>query len=77
MINAGNNRYLTSKLDEKKLVVQVKKKTKQADRSQLFEPFHRNLYYTNGSLRFKGHNVSPTDISETDLRDTKLDTVLL
>ena len=74
IINAGINRYLTSKLDERKnLVVQVKKKTKQVDDFQLFEQYHRNLYYTNGSLRFKGHNFSPTDISETDLRDTKLD----
>ena len=57
----------------KKLKVQVKNKTKQVDNFQNFETNHRNLYYTNESLRIIERNFLPTDVSETDLRDTKKD----
>ena len=69
IFNAGNNRYLTSKLDGKRsLVVQVKK-TKQIDGFQLFETNHRNLYCTNENLRIKNVVFSSKDISETDIKD--------
>ena len=44
IVHAGNKRYLTSKLDEKKLVVQVKEKIKHVDDFYLLETNHRNLY---------------------------------
>ena len=65
---------MTNNLDEKRnLADQVKNKTKQVDEFQLFETNHRNLYYTNESVSIKEHNFSSADISETDLRDKKLD----
>ena len=73
IVNTGNNRYLTSKLDEKRnLEVQVKNKNKQVDELQIFETNHRKLYYTNESFRIKERNFSLTDVYETDFRDTKL-----
>ena len=74
MVKAGNNRYLTKKLDKRgNIVFHVKKQDRTGIRFQLFETNLRNLCYTNESLRIKERNFSPTDISETDLKDTKLD----
>ena len=65
---------MTSTLDRKrKLIVQSKKRTKQIKKFQLFETNHRNLFYTKETLKATEQNLSPTDISETDLRDIKLD----
>ena len=73
IVNAGNNRYLTRKVDGKRIsVVQVRNKTKQVDDFQLFKTSHSNICYTNETLRIKERNFLQTDISETDLRDTKL-----
>ena len=74
IVRAGNKKYLTSTLDRKRnLVVQLKNRTKQIDNFQLFETNHRNLFYTKEPLTATEENFSPTDISETDLRDIKLD----
>ena len=43
------------------------------DKFQLFETNHRNLFDTNEKMTATEHNYSSTDISETDLRDIKLD----
>ena len=73
-VRAGNKKYLTSKLDRKRnLVVQLKNKTKYIDNFLLFETNHRNLFYTTEKLTTTEQNFSTTDISETDLRDIKLD----
>ena len=72
-VRAGNKKYLTSKLDKKNLVVQLKNKTKHIDNFLLFETNHRNLFYTTEKLTATEQNFSTTDISETDLRDIKLD----
>ena len=74
IVRAGNKNYLTSKLERKRnLVVQLKNRTKQIDKFQLFETNHRNLFYTKETLTATKQNFSPTDMSETDLRDIKLD----
>ena len=74
IVRAGNQKYLTSTLVRKSnLVVQLKNKTKQKDNFQLFETKHRNFFYTKEALTAMEQNFSPTDISETDLRDIKLD----
>ena len=74
IVRAGNKKYLTSKLERKRnLVVQLKNKTKHIDNFLLFEPNHRNLFYTTENLTATEQNFSTTDISETDLRDIKLD----
>ena len=74
IVRAGNKKYLTSSLDRKRnRVVQVKNRTKQIDKFQLFETNHRNVFYTKQTLTATEQNFSPTDISETDLRDIKLD----
>ena len=74
IVHAGNKIYLTSKLDRKRnLVVQLKNRTKQIDNFQLFETNHRNLFYTKKTLTATEQNFFPTDISETDLRDIKLE----
>ena len=73
-VRAGNKKYLTSTLDRKRnLVVQLKKRTKQIDNFRLFETNHRKLFYTKETLTATEQSFSPTDISETDLRDIKLD----
>ena len=65
---------MTSILDRKRnLVVQLKNRTKQKDIFQLFETKHRNLFYPKETLTSTEQNFSPIDISETDLRDIKLD----
>ena len=51
----------------------MKNGTKQIDNFQLFETNHRNLFYTTETLTATEQNFSPTDISETYLRDKKLD----
>ena len=51
----------------------LKNRTKQIDNFQFFETNHRNLFYTKEALTATEQNFSPTDISETDLRDIKLD----
>ena len=72
--NAGYHRYLTTRLEGRRnLVLQVKNKTKQEDDYQFFETNQQDLYHTNDSLRIREHNFSPTDISERDLRVSKLD----
>ena len=74
IVRAGNKKYLTSKLDRKRnLVVQLKNKTKYIDNFLLFETNNRNLFYTTEKLTATEQNFSTTDISETDLRDIKLD----
>ena len=74
LVSAGNKKYLTSKLDRKRnLVVQLKNKTKYIDSFLLFETNHRNLFFTTEKLTATEQNFSTTDISETDLRDIKLD----
>ena len=74
MVRAGNKKYLTSKLDRKRnLVVLLKNKTKHIDNFLLFETNHRNLFYTTEKLTATEQNFSTTNISETDLRDIKLD----
>ena len=65
---------MTSKLDRiGNLVVQLKNKTKHIDNFQLFETNHRNLFHTTEKLTATEQNFSKTDISETNLRDIKLD----
>ena len=74
IVRAGNKKKLTSKLDRKRnLVVLLKSKTKYIDNFLLFETNHRNLFYTMEKLTATEQNFSTTDISETDLRDIKLD----
>ena len=73
IVRAGNKKYLTSKLDKKNSVVQLKNKTKHIDNFLLFETNHRNLFYTTEKLTATEQNFSTTDISETGLRDIKLD----
>ena len=74
IFRAGNKKYLTSKLDRKRnLVVQLKNKTKYIDNFLLFETNHRNLFYTKAKLTATEQNFLTTVISETDLRDIKLD----
>ena len=74
IVRAGNKKYLTSKLDRKRnLVVQLKNKTRHIDNFLLFETNHRNLFYKTEKLTATEQNFSTTDISETDLRDIKLD----
>ena len=74
IVRAGNKKYLTSKLDRKRnLVVLLKNKTKHIDNFLLFETNHRNLFYTTEKLTATEQNFSTTNISETDLRDIKLD----
>ena len=74
IVRDGNKNYLTSTLDRKRiLVVQLKNRTKKLDNFQLFETNHRNLFYTKETLTATKLNLSPTDVSETDLRDIKLD----
>ena len=65
---------MKSKLDRKRnLVVQLKNRTKQIDNFKLFETNHRNLFYTKETLTATEQNFSPLDLSETNLRDIKLD----
>ena len=74
IVRAGNKKYLTSKLDRKRnLVDQLKNKTKHIDNFLLFETNRRNLFYTTEKLTATEQNFSTTNISETDLRDRKLD----
>ena len=74
IVLAGNKNYLTSTLDrQRNLVVQLKNRTKQLDNFQLFETNNRNLFYTKETLTATEQNFSPTDISERDIRDIKLD----
>ena len=74
IVRSGNKKYLTSKLDRKRnLVVQLRNKTKHIDNFLLFETNHRNLFYTTEKLTAREQNFSTTDLSETDLRDIKLD----
>ena len=74
IVRAGNKKYLTSKLDRKRnLVVQLKNKTKHIDNFLLFGTNHKNLFYTAEKLTATEQNFLTTDISETDLRDIKLD----
>ena len=70
-VNAGNNIYLTSNSDKK--VRNSDEKHPQTGR--LFETNNRNLFFTNGTMRIRKRHFSPTDIFETDLRDTKLDQI--
>ena len=58
---------------KRNLVVQLKNRTKQIDNFQLFETNNRNLFYTKETVTAMEQNFSPTDISERDLRDIKLD----
>ena len=51
----------------------MKNKIKQIDDFELFETNHRNLLYTNKTLKIREPNFLPKDLSEKDLRDTKLD----
>ena len=77
IVRAGNKKYLTSKLDIKSnLVVQLKNQTKYIDNFLLFETNSRNLFYTTEKLTATEQNYLTTDISETDLRDIKLDQLL-
>ena len=65
---------MTSILDRKRnLVVHLIIRTKQKDNFQLFETKHRNLFYRKETLTATEQNFSPTDLSETDLRDIKFD----
>ena len=65
---------MTSTLDRKgNLIVQLKNRTKQIDNFLLFETNHRNVFYTKETLTTTEQNFLPTDISETDIRDIKLD----
>ena len=69
---------MTTNLDRKrKLVVQLKNRTKKIDHFQFFETNHRNLFYTKETLTTTEQTFSPTTISETDLRDIKLDRLLV
>ena len=78
IVRAGNKKHLTSKLDRKtNLVVQLKNKTKHIDNFLLFETNHRNLFYTTEKWAATEQNFSTTDISEIDLRDIKLDQLIL
>ena len=74
LLKAVRNRYLSSKLDGKRnLLDQVKNMTKQVDNFQHFETDQKVSFYKNISLRIKESNISPRGLSETDLRDKKLD----
>ena len=74
IVCAGNKKYLTIKLNRKRnLVVELKNKTKHIENFLLFETNHRNLFYKTEKLTATQQNFLTTDISETDLRDIKLD----
>ena len=78
LVRVGNKKYLTSKLDRKRnLVVQLKNKAKHIDNFLPFETNHRNMFCTTEKLTATEQNFSTTDISETDLRNIKLDRVFV
>ena len=73
IVRAGNKKYLTSKLDRKRnLIAQLKNKSKHIDNFLLFETNQRKLFYTTEMLTATEQKFSTTNISETDLRDIKL-----